>query len=159
MTTGEQWTDHALRVLAAHGYRAGGARSAVVEFLGRRGGCVTADDVVARLRDDDRRAGPASVYRALNLLSDLGLVHRAAIGDAPVRFDLVHPGSGHHHHIVCERCGRTVTFEDPKLEAAIDAVSARVGYVVDSHDVTLRGACSDCAERSRAVAYSASAAG
>lgn len=146
MPAGEQWTEHALRVLAAQGHRAGGARRAVVEFLGSHGGCVTAEEVVANLRDDERRAGPASVYRALNLLSDLGLLHRATVGDAPVRYDLVLPGSHHHHHIVCERCGRTVTFEDPKLEAAIDEVSARVGYVVDSHDVTLRGACSDCAE-------------
>lgn len=153
MASGEQWTDHALSVLAVHGYRAGGARSAVVEFLGREGGCLTAEEVVARLRDEDRRAGPASVYRALNLLSELGLLHRAAIGDAPVRYDLVHPGTRHHHHhIVCERCGRTVTFEDAGLEAAIDEVSARVGYVVDSHDVTLRGACSNCADRAQDAA-------
>ena len=160
MAADKQWAEHALRVLAGHGHRSGGARSAVVEFLGRRGGCLTADEVVASLRADERRVGAASVYRALNLLSDLGLLHRAAIGDAPVRYDLVHPGSEHHHHhIVCERCGRTVTFEDPGLEAAIDEVSARVGYVVDSHDVTLRGACSECAEGGRAAAPHAHAAG
>jgi Fur family transcriptional regulator, ferric uptake regulator len=158
MPSPEQWSDHALRVLAANGHRAGGARSAVVAFLGGRGGCLTADEVVAGIRDEDRAAGPASVYRALNLLSDLGLLHRAAIGDGPVRYDLVHPDSGHHHHVVCERCGCTVTFEDPRLEAAIDAVSSRVGYVVDSHDVTLRGACADCAEPAHSVARSASGA-
>jgi Fur family transcriptional regulator, ferric uptake regulator len=141
----EPWTEHALDLLARRGYRAGGARSAVVEFLGREGGCLTADEVVARLRDDRHRAGAASVYRALNLLSDLGLLHRAAVGDSPVRYELVHPDEEHHHHLVCERCGRTVTFQDHKLEAAIDEVSERVGYVVDSHDVTLRGACSECA--------------
>lgn len=153
MSSGAEWAEHALYVLGSHGYRAGGARSAVVEFLGRRGGCLTAEEVVDDLRHEDRRAGAASVYRALNLLSELGLLHRAAIGDAPVRYDLVHPGTTHHHHhIVCERCGRTVTFEDAELEAAIDAVSARVGCVVDSHDVTLRGACADCAGVKREAA-------
>jgi Fur family transcriptional regulator, ferric uptake regulator len=160
MTSGEQWAEHALDVLAVHGYRAGGARSAVVEFLGRRGGCLTAEEVVADLRREHRSAGAASVYRALNLLSELGLLHRASIGDAPVRYDLVHPGmKHHHHHIICEHCGRTVTFEDAGLEAAIDDVSARVGYVVDSHDVTLRGACSECAGRSREPATPVHAAG
>lgn len=160
MASGEQWSEHAMRALAVHGYRAGGARRAVVEVLGREGGCLTAEEVVARLRDEDRRAGPASVYRALGVLSDLGLLHRAAIGEAPVRYELVHPGTKHHHHhIVCERCGRTVTFEDAGLEAAIDEVSARVGYVVDSHDVTLRGACSDCARGNRAVPEPAQARG
>lgn len=159
MNQGDGWTEHALRVLAGHGYRAGGARSAVVEFLGREGGCLTADEVVARLRDEGRRAGPASVYRALNLLSDLGLLHRAAVGDAAVRYDLVDPGEEHHHHLVCERCGRTVTFTDRNLEAAIDDVSARVGYVVDSHDVTLRGACSECGGVAAAGKRAARAAG
>jgi Fur family ferric uptake transcriptional regulator len=141
----DPWTAHAHEVLARHGHRSGGARSAVVDFLGREGGCLTADEVVARLRAEGGGAGPASVYRALSLLSELGLLHRAGVGDSPVRYELVHPEEGHHHHVVCERCGRTVTFTDPQLEAAIEAVSDRVGYVVDSHDVTLRGACSRCA--------------
>lgn len=151
MPTTGPWIDNARAVLAGRGYRAGGARSAVVESLGRAGGCLTADEVVARLREEGGRAGPASVYRALNLLSELGLLHRATVGDAPVRYDLVDPGGehDHHHHIVCERCGRTVTFADPELEQAIDAVSERVGYVVDSHDVTLRGSCAECAAGGR----------
>lgn len=147
MGSSDAWTDHALTVLASEGYRSGGARSAIVEFLGREGGCLTAEDVVARLREEDAPAGSASVYRALNLLCELGLLHRATVGEGPPRFDLVHPGEEehHHHHIVCDHCGQTVTFADPRLEAAIDEVSRRVGYVVDSHDVILRGACADCA--------------
>ena len=145
MSPSEPWTDRALTVLAKRGYRAGGARSAVVQLLGREGGCLTADEVVARVRAEGRRAGPASVYRTLGLLSDLGLLHRAGVGEGPTRYELVHSDEEHHHHLVCERCGRTVAFTDQRLEAAIDQVSERVGYVVDSHDVTLRGACSDCA--------------
>ena len=87
----DPWTEHAHEMLARHGHRAGGARSAVVDFLGREGGCLTADEVVARLRAQGGQAGPASVYRALNLLSELGLLHRAGVGDSPVRYELVHP--------------------------------------------------------------------
>jgi Fur family ferric uptake transcriptional regulator len=139
------WTEHALRVLGSRGFRAGGARSAVVDFLGRAGGCLTADEVVAGVRGEGGRAGPASVYRALNLLSELDLLHRAGVGEGPPRYELVHPDDEHHHHIVCERCGRTVAFQDRDLEAAIEGLSERVGYVVASHDVTLRGACASCA--------------
>ncbi len=159
MRVDEQWIEHARTVLARGGHRAGGARSAVVELLGRERGCLTADEVVARLRDDGRRAGPASVYRALNLLSDLGLLHRAAVGERPVRYELVHPDEEHHHHALCDRCGRTVTFTDSQLEAAIDAVSERVGYVVASHDVTLRGACAECRGRDPAARPPVEAAG
>ena len=47
--------------------------------------------------------------------------------------------------LVCSSCGRVDTFEDPALEAAIEALSARVGYRVAEHDVVLRGACDSCA--------------
>ncbi len=136
-------------MLARERYRAGEARSAVVELLGREGGCLTADEVAERLREDGRRVGTASVYRALGLLADLGLIQRAPLGEGPVRYELVRPHAGHHHHLVCDRCGRTQTFEDPKLEAAIDQLAERVEYAVEAHDVTLRGACPQCASTER----------
>ncbi len=147
--TGESWTEHALAVLARRRYRAGEARSAVVELLGRHGGCLTADEVAGRLREDGRQVGAASVYRALGLLTDLGLLQRAPLGDGPVRYELVRPDADHHHHLVCDRCGRTSTFEDTTLEEAIEGLAERVDYAVEAHDVTLRGACPQCAWRER----------
>jgi len=148
----EPWTDHALGVLAREGYRAGEARAAVVELMGRDGGCLTADEVAARLRTTGRHVGTASVYRALSLLTKLGLLQRAPLGDGAVRYELVSPEAGHHHHLVCDRCGRTATFEDPPLEEAIHRLSKRVDYAVEAHDITLRGACPRCARRERASA-------
>lgn len=140
------WTDHALRTLARSGYRAGGARSAVIEVLGREHGCLTAEEVIERLSRGGRRVGTASVYRALGLLSELGLLHRVPLAGGPVRFDLAGEGAGdHHHHLVCERCGRTATFGDARLEATIARLAQDVDYAVDTHDVTLRGTCPRCA--------------
>lgn len=138
------WVAHALSELAARGYRAGDARTAVIELLGTEGGCLDADDVAQRLRERGRRVGTASVYRALNVLSDLGLVHRVAVAEGPARFELVHPGGEHHHHIVCDCCGKTVAFEDDGLEHAIDRVSEETSFTVDAHDVTLHGTCDEC---------------
>ena len=139
-----EWSARALEWLAAEGYRAGGARRAVIELLADEGGCVEADWVVQRLRERDNAVGTASVYRALNLLSDLGLLHKVAMPDAPVRFELVLPGGEHHHHIVCDECGRTVTFTDEPLEAAIHSLSARISFDVLAHDITLHGTCEAC---------------
>jgi hypothetical protein len=80
----QPWTEQALSALAAHGYRAGGARTAVIELLGEKGGCLDADDVAQRLRERGQRVGTASVYRALSLLSNLGLVHRLALAEGPL---------------------------------------------------------------------------
>lgn len=140
----QAWTERAREQLAAHGYKAGGARMAVVELLGSEGGCLEAEDVAGRLRDLGKTVGTASVYRALALLAELRLLHKVALPGAPVRFELVLPHGEHHHHIVCDSCGRTVAFSDEKLETAVEAISERTAFEVQAHDVTLHGLCEDC---------------
>jgi Fur family transcriptional regulator, ferric uptake regulator len=113
-------------------------------LLARQDCCLSAQQIHDRLRDEDRRVGLASVYRALELLTSLGLVHRVDV-EGIAAFEPADPGGHHHHHLVCSRCGRVDAFEDPALEEAIEALSARVGYRVAEHDVVLRGACDSCA--------------
>jgi len=148
-TTATRWTDHAFAVLAEHGHRAGGARSAVVDALGRRGGCVDADELVGALRRGRKRVGVASVYRALSLLAELGLLQRVAVAGGSARYELVGPGGDHHHHLVCDDCGATASFEDDALERAIGRLSRRTAYAVQAHDVTLHGTCPDCQSGAR----------
>lgn len=141
---GAEWAQRALEVLRERGYRAGGARTAVIELLGAEGGCLEAEDVASRLSELGRRVGTASVYRALGLLSDLSLLHKVALADGPARFELVLPDGEHHHHIVCDRCGATAAFSDQQLEDAVHAISESTNFQVSAHDVTLRGTCSAC---------------
>ncbi|HYH59305.1 MAG TPA: Fur family transcriptional regulator [Thermoleophilaceae bacterium] len=143
-TATSPWIEHALGVLAEHGHRAGGARTAVIDALGRHGGCVDADALVATLRADGSRVGVASVYRALGLLAALGLLQRVPVAGGSARYELVGPGDAHHHHIVCDDCGATTAFEDEGLERAIGRVSGRTAFAVQAHDVTLHGTCPDC---------------
>ncbi len=138
------WVEHAFVALGEAGYRAGGARSAVVEAIGREGGCLSAEEVSERVRAAGKRVGTASVYRALSVLREVGLLHGVSMPGAPLRYELVLPGGDHHHHLVCDRCGETVGFEDPELEAAIARLSERVPYAIAAHDVTLRGTCPSC---------------
>lgn len=116
----------------------------MIEVLGREHGCLTAEEVIERLSRDGRRVGTASVYRALALLSELGLLQRVPIGDGPVRYDLAGAETSHHHHLVCEHCGRTATFDDQRLEETIARLARDVDYAVETHDVTLRGTCPRC---------------
>jgi Fe2+ or Zn2+ uptake regulation protein len=88
----------------------------------------------------------SSAYRNLTVLCEAGVARRLAGTDDLGRFELAEDLTGHHHHhLVCSRCGRVDAFEDPALETAIEALSARVGYRVAEHDVVLRGACDSCA--------------
>jgi Fur family ferric uptake transcriptional regulator len=138
------WTSQTLDELQRAGYRSGGARRAVIQLLGRQTCCLTAQEIFDSLRAEGRGVGIASVYRILDLLADQGYVQRVDIGDAITRFEPAHPDGDHHHHLVCNSCGKVEAFEDEALERALEQVERKTGYTTAGHDVLLRGACQDC---------------
>src|SRR5205085_3760510 len=75
-TRRSSWREHTLATLSAAGYRRGGARNAVVELLDRQDCALTAQEIDDRLRTKGRSVGRASVYRILELLTELRLVQR-----------------------------------------------------------------------------------
>ena len=134
------WAEHALIELDAAGYRRGGSRSRVIEFLETRDCAVTALEIDQRLEG----VGRASVYRTLEQLEDLGLIQKVDLGGESAAYERVDPTGHHHHHLVCTRCGRVLPFEDEALEEAIHDVRTTKGFTVEGHEVTLRGTCSRC---------------
>jgi Fur family transcriptional regulator, ferric uptake regulator len=139
-----EWSEHVHAVLSQAGLKRGGARERVIQLLATKPCALSAVEIEDELRASDRPTGRASVYRVLDLLVEHGLVERVEVGDGQARFERSHPDGEHHHHLVCDCCGRLVAFDDPGLERAIDRLSERLGVRIDSHDVLLRGACQRC---------------
>lgn len=140
----EPWATLAAEALAQAGYKRGGARAAVIDLLDRQGCALSAIEIEAALNDEGARTvARASVYRILEELETLGLVVRLELGQGVARFEPARP-EGHHHHMVCDRCGDVIPFEDPGLERSIARLAKSTSFEVAEHDVVLRGACSDC---------------
>ena len=139
-----RWSDETLAALESAGYRSGGARREVIELLGRQDCCVSALEIFDRLRADGRAVGIATVYRVLDLLGERGLVQRIDLGEGIARYEPAHASGEHHHHLVCDECGKVEAFADEELEQTLRKVEERTGYSVDAHDVVLRGACAHC---------------
>jgi Fur family transcriptional regulator, ferric uptake regulator len=142
-----EWAARARRGLELAGHRAGGARGVVVEHLSRQDCCLSAQEIADELRAEGRGVGIASVYRAIDLLHGLGLVQRVDVGEGGIRYEPMIPGGEHHHHVVCDSCGRVGAFEDASLERAIDRLGRRLGHSVSGHEVVIRGTCPRCARR------------
>ena len=138
-----RWGEHALECLRESGYRSGGARRTVVEYLDGQDCCLSAQETHERLAAAGARVGIASVYRVLDLLAAEDLLTRVDLGDGLARYEPARPES-HHHHLVCGDCGKVEAFEDDALERELTRVARRLGYEMDAHDVVLRGACDDC---------------
>ena len=138
------WTEHAHAVLAGAGMKRGGARERIIRLLDEQPCALSAVEIEDALRAEGRPTGRASIYRVLELLIEHGLAERVTVGPGQARFETIHPSGHHHHHLVCDQCGRLVAFHDPGLECAIDRVSERLGVRVERHDVLLRGSCERC---------------
>ena len=142
--SGASWQAHTEERLRAAGHRSGRGRRAVIEVLARHDCLMTAGDILAELRDERPSIGFATVYRALETLSELGLVRRVDAGTGSAAYEPVDPSGEHHHHLVCDRCGEVTAFEDDALERSIEALSRRLGREIESHEVVLRGSCGAC---------------
>jgi Fur family transcriptional regulator, ferric uptake regulator len=141
----QRWTDRALDRLADAGYRRGGARRELLELLAGQRCALSAGEIEQTLADGKRRVSRASVYRILEELEQVGVVQRVEVGEGISRFEPIRHGRGHHHHLVCDQCGRLEPFSDEGLERAIKRLSTRVPLQVSEHEVVLHGACAECA--------------
>jgi Fur family ferric uptake transcriptional regulator len=132
------WAKRAEARLDEAGYRRGAARRQVIELLAEESCALTALEMDRRLA-----AGRASIYRTLEQLEQLRLIQRIDVGGEAAGYERLDP-RGHHHHLVCRHCGLLAPFADPALERAIETISRRAEFEVDSHDVVLRGRCPRC---------------
>ena len=140
----EQWLEQTARLLQAAGFHNGGARAAVLNTLAQTGGGLTAPELHENVRESGRPVGAASVYRILAELEGIGAIRRLEIGQGQALFELIDPAGEHHHHIVCDACGRTQTFADRDLEDAIGRIERDASFLVHAHDVILHGLCPRC---------------
>lgn len=143
-TSASEWAEHARAVLDQAGHRKGGARNAIIDLLAGQSCALSALEIEDRLRASKRSVARASIYRILELLQDRGLIARLELGDAMTRYELIDPAGVHHHHLLCDSCGRLVPFDDGDLERSIDRLSRRLGFDTHEHEVILRGDCSAC---------------
>lgn len=123
------------------GLRVTRARRAICRVLAEAGKeHLTAGDVAARIGGG---ADLSTVYRTLDALETLGMVEHVHLGHGPGAY---HVGpSTEHHHLVCDRCGRTFDVPLAELQRAIQHVTAPLGFVPDSAHFAIVGRCSECA--------------
>jgi Fe2+ or Zn2+ uptake regulation protein len=124
------------------GYRITEPRRAVAELVAARDGHFTANDLIEDARARDLGIGRATIFRALELFTALYVLERIDLPNGDHAYVPCAP-AGHHHHIVCEVCGRVTVVEDLSLGAAIEQIQRRTGWQVDSHRLELFGRCPD----------------
>jgi Fur family ferric uptake transcriptional regulator len=127
------------------GYRLTGPRLAVAELIADHDGHFTAADLTAIARDRRLGISRATLFRALEVLTELGLLERVDLPTGEHAYVKCAPA--HHHHVICSRCGRTTDVQEPGLADAVAEISRRTGYRIQSHRLELFGLCRHCQRR------------
>ena len=134
-----------VQALDAGGYRMTGPRRALAELISEYDGHFTAADLEARASERRLGISRATLFRVLDLLTELRVVERL---DLPTGEHAYVPCQrDHHHHVICSRCGRTTEVEDHGVREALDEIARHTGYRIDSHRLELFGLCRHCQAR------------
>ena len=117
-------------------------RTAVDSILADRDDFRTAQEIHDDLRRLGERVGLTTVYRTLQAMTEAGELDalRTSEGETAYR----RCSTGHHHHLVCRNCGRTVEVSGPAVETWANAVAEQHGFRDVSHDLEIFGTCENC---------------
>jgi Fur family ferric uptake transcriptional regulator len=128
--------------LQEEGYRLTPARQAIVTMLVSCRGHISADGLFELVHQGTPGIGRMTVYRTLELLTDLGLIRPVYQGTAAAHYILL--ADGHHHHLVCSSCKRVIEIEQCLFPEIEQAVRSRYQFDMEGHLLEIYGRCGDC---------------
>ena len=118
-------------------------RRAVLAVLEEAQAPLSPQSIHERAVTDQGEIGLVTVYRTLDLLAEFDLVRRVHGSGDCHSYVLASPG--HHHSLVCEKCGRAVEFSGTgDLDALLESIEAHTGCAIKGHLLQLDGVCPDC---------------
>jgi len=117
-------------------------RMMVVDALHSVDQHISAEEIFTQVKARYPYANISTVYRTLELLKELGLVNEIALGDGRVRY---HPEEkGHHHHLVCQKCGGIIDLPEFALSPLEDILLRDYRFKADLKHLAVFGLCADC---------------
>lgn len=109
---------------------------------------LAAEEIFELVKVDCPEIGLATVYRTIQLLNELHLIDRVNFDDGFVRYEMgsaLEGGLRHrHHHLICIKCGKVISFRDDLLEGLEEKIAETTGFRVVNHEVKLYGICVEC---------------
>lgn len=111
-------------------------RKHVFALLGDAGIPMGVSDLTSELRTIDR----ATVYRTIELFSELGIIKKVWFGNK-TKYELSDDFQDHHHHLVCEQCGLITRVDSKDLEKTLLKLTKKAGYKHLRHQVEIIGLC------------------
>ena len=129
--------------LRANNYKLTPQRIAIIEALIEyKGRFIAAEDILIQARKRHAGTDFSTVYRNLEILERMGLIHKTSIKGGAAVFELICDHS-HHHHIICKGCGKTEIINECPIERLLESIEG-THFTLTDHKLELYGYCSEC---------------
>lgn len=128
--------------LSEQGYRLTPQRMLVLSAIENSEDHISAEEIYTQVVAKYPHVNISTIYRTLELLNRLGLVTETNLGGGRVRY---HPaGKGHHHHLVCQECGKIIDLDESVLSSLKDVLLREYKFSADLRHLAIFGRCADC---------------
>lgn len=129
--------------LKKSGYKLTRARLTILAILEAERGHITSADILAKVGQINPAIGRASIFRTLDLFTQLGIVRPTYI-DTSLTPTYVMMHGGHHHHVICTHCNRFIEFDDCGLETLTQNLEQSLNIKISGHLLEFYGVCQAC---------------
>ena len=130
------------RKLTDRGYRLTPQRLMVVAAVEDADDHISAEEIYEQVIKRYPQMNISTVYRTLELMKEESLVTETDMGDGRVRYHCM--GKGHHHHLVCQKCGRIIDIEEEAMNQLWGDIKEKYGFKVVMKHMALFGICEQC---------------
>lgn len=134
-----------IQQLHAKGYRVTPQRLIVLDAVCEVGGHATFGAIYARVKELDPTIDQSTIYRALDVLSDAGLITVAEMGEQGKIYNIA--GDADHHHLRCQSCGLVLTIPTIYLNPLKKALQEQHGFYLQTDHIVLLGLCANCVKK------------
>jgi Fur family ferric uptake transcriptional regulator len=130
-------------IMRQRGYKLTPQRQAVLKIIMESRNHLSAEAIYKRVKEEYPAIGLTTIYRTLNILSDLGLICEVYTA-GNCRSYLVRRAVEHHHHLICSECNKVVEFTDCDLTDIERKLSEGTGFKIKEHLLEFAGICPSC---------------
>jgi Fur family ferric uptake transcriptional regulator len=127
--------------LKAKGLKLTPQRRLILDIIHDARAHLTAETILDYVQSRAPGVNKSTVYRTLELLEELGCVYKSELDNRSIYH---HAEEGHHHHLVCQSCGKSIECAEDVFLPVEAAIRDRYGFKADLRHVVVSGLCQDC---------------
>jgi Fur family ferric uptake transcriptional regulator len=133
-----------IKTLKEKGLKLTPQRRLIIDAIHETDANLTAEEIVSHVQARMPEVNKSTIYRTLDLLERNGCVFKSELADHAIYH---HAEEGHHHHLVCSQCGKTIDCDEDLFESVERSLGKKHGFKVSFNHMVISGLCKECSSK------------